>query len=815
MMSKSKEQKSLLKLKTKIEITKLKINFLKKCKRNGFKPAFIQVKMSVRNDRTESVKKVAEKLWLKFEIRYHYSSLVDMERRAYELHLRLTKDIVTLSDRIRWDSFDEFMNEIVMRETTRRRKVLDKKYKEMRPRLTTESPEMSTYLDGFVKNFSSIALTPEEDALLNKGLKFCLPPTRPPVDELIVDVMSSVDKFPEEAGEEINEVAMRSIKNLKRTSQKNKQAEDMANTIKGLKKKPIIIAKADKSNNVVIMDKDDYGRRMDSLILEGGYVKIDSDPLNSMVNRVNEVLKKYSDLLCDNPQRELRKWKNSNPKVPRLYGYAKTHKLADLTSSEGLKMRPVASNIDAPTEKIAKWLVTEFRKLTPPKGKSVKNAQEFMEVMKDVKIKRNETIGSYDVISLFPSIPMGVTYELLRLWLMKNNVTGRKAEMYEELTRLCMEQNVFVYNGEFYAQLDGTAIGNSLSSFIAELYMCHFETKIENHPAFPREYVRFVDDIFAIQNARKVKETLELFNSQHPRVQFTYEPAKENKIAFLDTMVTNVNGNLEFEVYRKPCATERVIMNDSHQDVKHKMAAFHSMAHRLVTFTLKDDAYWRERERILEIGQVNGYKKESIERIIRKHERKKQLSNYSTFYSLPRETTEEENLARVSMVYCPEVTKKLRPIYKMHNIDIVHRSGNNIRQNLNSLKDKIPDTHKSGIYKVECQNDCPFKYIGRTLRRTAKRYAEHKSDWVKKKCNDSAVAAHLLKYNHKINDESLSLIRPYSDSIRIDSMEAVYIHKYKHTPLMNKNLGKVSPLLMLIDPVMRKDEKERNTNDVQ
>lgn len=520
---------------------------------------------------------------------------------------------------------------------------------------------------------------------------------------------------------------------------------------------------------------------------------------------MDKVLKKHGNVLCSNPQRELRKWKNSNPQVPRLYGYAKTHKLTDLNNPDGLKMRPVASNIDAPTEKIAKWLVKEFKKLKPPKGKSVKNAIEFMKLVKGVEVKRTETMGSYDVVSLFPSIPMDKTMILLRKWLIENGVSEARNEMYVEFTELCMKQNIFQYKNEFYIQRDGAAIGNSLSSFLAELYMCAFETEMEKHPLFPRVYSRFVDDIFAVQNARKVKDTLELFNSQHPRVQFTYEPERDGKISFLDTMVTKTNGKLEFDVFRKPCSTKRVITNDSNQDVKHKMAAFHSMAHRLVSFQLNDQAYKKERETILEIGRLNGYKSGTIERIIKKHERKKSLSEFSTFYSLPSKTEEEEP-ARVSMVYCPKITNALRPIYKENNVQLVHRSVSSLRQKLGSAKDKVPDLRKSGIYQIDCEEGCEYRYIGRTLRWPEVRFREHMDDWIKDEMDGSAVAAHLLKKDHEITIDNLSLLRPYSDKYKIDYMEAVYINKQKGKPLMNKIFGITSPLLTLVEPDNEKNE---------
>lgn len=89
----------------------------------------------------------------------------------------------------------------VRRETGQKSKTLRNKYRslvnENSERGTAERIE-NTYLDGFVQKFSSITLTREENELLNKGLKYCLPWAKPPVDELLVDIMASVNNLPED-----------------------------------------------------------------------------------------------------------------------------------------------------------------------------------------------------------------------------------------------------------------------------------------------------------------------------------------------------------------------------------------------------------------------------------------------------------------------------------------------------------------------------------------------------------------------------------------------------------------------------------------
>lgn len=222
-------------------------------------------------------------------------------------------------------------------------------------------------------------------------------------------------------------------------------------------------------------------------------------------------------------------------------------------------------------------------------------------------------------------------------------------------------------------------------------------------------------------------------------MQFTYESERDEKISFLDTLVMRVDGNLEFDVYRKPCSTRRVIVADSNQDMKHKMAAFHSMTHRLVKFPLSAKAYEKERLTILEIGRSNGYKMEAIDKIIRKHERKKQLLEYSTFYGLKKDRDDEEPI-KISFPYYPKVTRALKPVYRNNKLEIVHRSSNSLRQHLGSLKDKIPELHKSGIYQIDCEEGCTYRYVG-PLRKPVTRFNEHMVDWVNDQMEGSAVAA--------------------------------------------------------------------------
>src|SRR5687768_10462096 len=123
-----------------------------------------------------------------------------------------------------------------------------------------------------------------------------------------------------------------------------------------------------------------------------------------------------------------------------------------------------------------------------------------------------------------------------------------------------MRQNIFQFRGNYYKQTKGTSIGNSLSSFIAELFMADFETSMEKHPNFPRIYYRYVDDIFVVQNKRKFDLVKNLFEEkldtiEKDAVKFTIERQIDNKLPFLNTLLEVVDETITIDVYRKPSST--------------------------------------------------------------------------------------------------------------------------------------------------------------------------------------------------------------------------------------------------------------------
>ena len=132
-----------------------------------------------------------------------------------------------------------------------------------------------------------------------------------------------------------------------------------------------------------------------------------------------------------------------------------------------------------------------------------------MDRLKHVELEENEKLRSFDVVSVYPSIPIQLGLDALKKWLEKNDVNPEKIKEYVELVNLCLSQTTFYFNNEVYEQIDGLMMGNPISSLISELVMSDFECRaIKEYPHIFRYWSRFVDYVLEILREHHIHEAL-------------------------------------------------------------------------------------------------------------------------------------------------------------------------------------------------------------------------------------------------------------------------------------------------------------------
>jgi hypothetical protein len=329
-------------------------------------------------------------------------------------------------------------------------------------------------------------------------------------------------------------------------------------------------------------------------------------------------------------------------------------------------------------------------------------------------------------------------------------------------------------------------MGSSLSPKLASFFMLHFENKIKRQKWFPRIYIRYVDDIFAVVKKDDVEKIRTNLSAQFESINFTVETELNNQLPFLDILVKRENGNLGFSIYRKPTSTQLFIKNDSNHSKQHKMAAFNSMFNRLLSIPMKTDDFEKEKAYIFETGKINGFSKESLEKLLKKHEKKRELRSLTTL-----EVIEQNPPKYISLPFVPPLTNKLNNELQKFGFKIAYNNYGKLGDLLGTAKDKVTDDdEKSGIYKIECST-CDAMYIGQTKRKLKIRYKEHLED-VKKTVNDEKpLAKHSIEQNHPIGQ--LTLLKAVAKPYQLDAYESMYLHKNKHKNLLNCQLEGNNP----------------------
>lgn len=95
----------------------------------------------------------------------------------------------------------------------------------------------------------------------------------------------------------------------------------------------------------------------------------------------------------------------SYPRIPRFYCLPKIHKPGFI---------PIASNINAPTYNVAKWLCKRFSELESFDTFSIKNSFELVECMKNISLDNDEILVSFDITAYYPSVPVDKALFTLR-----------------------------------------------------------------------------------------------------------------------------------------------------------------------------------------------------------------------------------------------------------------------------------------------------------------------------------------------------------------------------------------------------------------
>ena len=432
---------------------------------------------------------------------------------------------------------------------------------------------------------------------------------------------------------------------------------------------------------------------------------------------------------------------------PRMYGLVKAHK-----PEKNYPMRLVVSTIGTPNYGLSEYLVKICQDTLNKNIIRVKNSQSFVQEAKTWEITPEEVQVSYDVVNLYPKVPVKEAIDVLTEQLNADKdhlktVTKLKINEIKELLQLCLSKCYFLYDNEIHVLENAGPIGLSLMVTMAESYLQFLEKKaideaLSQHPPISlKSYRRYVDDSHSrFQEARDPKRFQDVLNKQDPRIQYTMEvESGEKRLEFLDISVkNNKNGSYDFNVFRKKAITNVQVKPSSSHDPKILQGIFKGFVHRAHKICSEHHLN-DELEFLIKVFMENGYEEATLKKLC--NEVKAKINSPPTDLLDSTETNDTPSQT-ITLPWIPGVSPKLKKAFRKAGYKVVFKAGANLTAILSKKnKAQLPKNSHAGIYRIRCPCGVP-PYIGKTKLRIRTRIKQHEEYVAKGQWKKSGSAQH-------------------------------------------------------------------------
>ncbi|KAI8507081.1 hypothetical protein Bbelb_155200 [Branchiostoma belcheri] len=334
-------------------------------------------------------------------------------------------------------------------------------------------------------------------------------------------------------------------------------------------------------------------------------------------------------------------------------------------------------------------------------------------------------------------------------------------------------------------------MGSPVSPIVVNLYMEKFENKALStfNDTPPANWFRYVDNTWCRLKKRVAADFFDHINQIDDNINFTQEPSHDNMLPFLDTKtIVEEDGNLRFEVYRKPTHTDQYLAFDSHHPLEHKLAVIKTLFHRADNIVTSDQAKTDEQRHLRGALAKCGYQNWTFDKALKPSDQSKKTQKCKPLTN--------KNKANITIPYVQGVSEKLRRIFQNFNIATNFKPHSTLRQRLVHPKDRPHKGTKANvIYRLKCEEpNCNNTYIGETSRPLKVRYKEH--------CRPSAngyssAIFHHLQHNqgHSFKLESTDVLDRETRWWERGVKEAIYERMYNPTLNREGGYGSIFPAL--------------------
>ena len=190
------------------------------------------------------------------------------------------------------------------------------------------------------------------------------------------------------------------------------------------------------------MNRCDYVNKAELFLNGPEFERLSVDPTNSFQLLVQRTLLKMKNKFDQNVYKKLYP---SSSRPGLFFGLAKVHKLKEgMSTIEHLPLRPVISNIGTATYEISKYLADMLQPLTKNQY-TIDSTKHFVGKIRSERVPPDYELVSFDVVSLFTSVPLDFTIELILEKVYKDKAiqTKLKKDELKKLLEICTKEMHF------------------------------------------------------------------------------------------------------------------------------------------------------------------------------------------------------------------------------------------------------------------------------------------------------------------------------------------------------------------------------------
>ena len=302
-----------------------------------------------------------------------------------------------------------------------------------------------------------------------------------------------------------------------------------------------------------------------------------------------------------------------DPHTSKFYLLPKIHK-------PGNPGRPIVSVCSCPTQLLTVYLDHVTAPFVRSLGSYVKNTTHMLNILDSFRfsdVNRQRLVFTMDIKSLYTVRPNDEGLRALQHNLDMREILEPPTDTFLRMAELVLTLNIFEFNGEFYKQTGGVAMGSRLGPTYACLFVGYVEeSMISSYTGTkPDLYKRYMDDVAGAASCSEedLRQFLEFASSFHHNLKYTWSVSTD-KLPFLDIYMKPRDNCISTSIYYKDTDSHSYLNFSSSHPSSCKSSIPYSQFLRLRKICSENDDFDIEATRMETFFVARGYPNDLIRR---------------------------------------------------------------------------------------------------------------------------------------------------------------------------------------------------------